>query len=543
MSLVQRAFKIPRSVTSLVRIERLRSPTASIACKSYYSTKPDTCAYEEAYRDSITNPSEFWGKEASKLHWFKKWTKVFDDSDKPSSCWFQGGQTNICYNAIDKHIESNNRGNDLALIYESPVTSKSQTYTYNELQKKVSNAARVLLNLGVKKGDFVMVYMPMIPEAMFTMLAAARIGAPHVVVFGGFSANELAVRMESTKPKIIVSASCGYERAGKPIEYKPLVDKAIELSSHKPEKVIVLQREGLISQMSSSRDVDYAELHSGHHDFVPCAHLESSHPLYVIHTSGSTGVPKGILRDHGGYMTALRWSMESIYGMNPGDRFWAASDIGWVVGHSYIVYGPLLNGCTSFLYEGKPVGTPDAGAYWNLIQKHRINAMFTAPTALRAIKKDDYEGVHVKKYDLSSLRALFLAGEHADPNSVAWIQRILNKPIIDHWWQTESGWPMASNFLGLTTFETKLGSVTKAVPGFDIKILDPKTMQEMPRGSMGSIYVKYPLPPGAFATLWGKDGPDAVQYQRSYFAETNDYYTTGDAGLMDKVFSICSHYS
>lgn len=484
--------------------------------------------YDEIYRMSIEEPEKFWADAAQKIHWYKKWDKVLDESDKPFYKWFIGGVLNTCYNALDIHVESG-RADQTALIYDSPVTQTITKYTYKQLLDEVSLFAGALSSLGVGKGDTVIIYMPMIPEAVISMLACARLGAIHSVVFGGFAAPELATRIDDARPKLIVSASCGIE-VNKIIEYKPLVDKAIELSKSKPDNVIIYQRPELRAQMTHGRDVDWMDAISGI-DPVGCTNVEATDPLYILYTSGTTGVPKGVVRDNAGHAVALRWTMQNVFGVQPGEVFWAASDVGWVVGHSYIVYGPLFHGCTTVLYEGKPVKTPDPGAFWRVISDHDVAVMFTAPTAFRAIKRDDPEGSFIEKYDLRNFRALFLAGERCDPNTLLWAQNKLGvkTKIIDNWWLTETGWPMGANCLGLGGTTVKPGSCSKPVPGYDIHILD-NSGEEMNAGNIGNITIKLPMPPGCLTTLWNNDS----RFVETYLDKYPGYFETGDAGYIDE---------
>ncbi|MBW1616594.1 MAG: propionyl-CoA synthetase [Deltaproteobacteria bacterium] len=484
-------------------------------------------SYYQAYEKSIENPDAFWGEVAEDCHWHKKWDKVLDDTNKPFYRWFTGGEINTCYNALDYHVEKGN-GDRIALIYDSPVTQTIKKFTYAELKDLTAKFAGVLAEQGVIKGDRVLIYMPMIPEAAIAMLACARIGAVHSVVFGGFAAKELAIRIDDAAPKVIVSASCGIEVA-KVIKYKPLLDKAIEIAKTKPKSCIIYQRAMEKAEMISGRDYDWNQLID---KAVPknCVPVKATDPLYILYTSGTTGVPKGVVRDNGGHAVALKWSMKAIYGVDEGDVFWAASDVGWVVGHSYIVYGPLLKGCTTVLFEGKPVGTPDAGAFWRVISEHKIKAMFTAPTAFRAIKREDPNGEFIKKYDISCFKTLFLAGERLDPDTLRWAEKQLKVPVIDHWWQTETGWPIAANCMGLHQFPVKEGSPTKAVPGWDIQILDPSTQKRVTTSDIGALAVKLPLPPGTLPTLWQND----KRYIDSYLMEFEGYYHTADAGYIDE---------
>ena len=483
-------------------------------------------AFQAAFDRSIRDPEGFWGEAAEAVHWHKKWDKVLDDSNKPFYRWFTGGMVNTCYNALDLHVE-NGRADQPALIYDSAVTGKIQTFTYRELRDEVATFAGALAGLGVGKGDRVIIYMPMIPQAAVAMLACARLGAVHSVVFGGFAANELAVRINDAKPKVIVSASCGIE-VSRIIPYKPLLDEAIRLAKHKPEKCIIKQRPMKPAEMIAGRDLDWEEEMQAAkpHDCVP---VEATAPLYILYTSGTTGQPKGVVRDNGGHIVALKWTMKNIYGVDPGDVYWAASDIGWVVGHSYIVYGPLFHGNTAILYEGKPVGTPDAGAFWRVISQHNVKVLFVAPTALRAIRKEDPNGKLLKNYDLSGFKTLFLAGERADPDTLQWAESHLKVPVIDHWWQTETGWSICANCSGIEQLPVKHGSPTKPVPGMDVNVLNAQN-QEVKRGEIGALVIKLPLPPGTFPTLWNAD----ERFVESYLSEYPGYYKTADAGYIDE---------
>ncbi len=486
-----------------------------------------TNPYTEAHSRSLTDPEGFWGEIAEDITWTKKWDKVLDDTNAPFYRWFTGGELNTCYNALDRHVE-NGRGDQAALIYDSPVTGGTvKTYTYSQLRDETARFAGVLASQGVSKGDRVIVYMPMVAEAVIAILACARLGAVHSVVFGGFAANELAVRIDDAKPKAIISATCGIETA-RIIEYMPLLNGAIDLASHKPDACIILKRPEADAQLTEGRDVDWAEAMktAEPHD---CVTVAATDPLYILYTSGTTGQPKGVVRDNGGHAVALNWTMKAVYGMDPGDVFWAASDVGWVVGHSYIVYAPLLNGCTTIVYEGKPVGTPDAGAFWRVISQHKVRAMFTAPTAFRAIKRDDPSAELLKQYDMSNFETLFLAGERTDPDTLHWAEDNLNVPVIDHWWQTETGWAIASNCMGLGAFPVKPGSPTKAVPGWDVQVLDEANNQ-VPAGDIGAICCKLPLPPGTLPTLWNADD----RYKEAYLEEFPGYYKTADAGYIDE---------
>jgi len=482
--------------------------------------------YDEAFKESIENPEKFWAEAAKDIDWITPCSRVLDDSNPPFYRWFKGGQLNVCYNAVDRHVD-NGRGEQVAIIYDSPVTDTKQKITYRQLQERVAKFAGVLQEQGVTKGDTVIIYMPMIPEAAVAMLACARIGAIHSVVFGGFAANELAIRIDHAQPKAIVCASGAIE-GKKILAYKPLVDKAIDIASHKPEKCIVFQRPQVTADLSRQGDCDWQEL-AAKAAPADCVAVEATDPHYILYTSGTTGMPKGVMRDSGGHCVALRWSLPNIYDVQPGDVFWAASDVGWVVGHSYIIYAPLLAGCTTIIYEGKPVGTPDPGAFWRVISEHNVKVLFTAPTAFRAIKKEDPKGDYLKKYDLSNLKYLFLAGERLDPDTYHWATDLLQIPVVDHWWQTETGWPIVANSLGLGMFPLKPGSPTKAVPGYDVRILDHDGT-ELPPGKEGNVVVKLPLPPGTLATLWRDD----EKFQKSYMSNFPGYYETSDGGYIDE---------
>jgi len=484
-------------------------------------------AYDDAHKRSIEDPEGFWGEAAKEIDWFKPWDKVLDDSNKPFYRWFAGAECNTCYNALDRHADGG-RGDQPALIYDSPVTGGTvKTYTYSELRDEVAKFAGVLRGCGVEKGDRVIVYMPMVAEAAIAMLACARLGAIHSVVFGGFASNELAVRIDDAKPKVIVSASCGIE-VNRVIEYMPLLNGAIDLSTHKPDHCVILARPEAEAALTEGRDVDWASAMqtAGPAECVPVA---ATDPLYILYTSGTTGQPKGVVRDNGGHMVALKWSMKHIYDVDPGDVYWAASDVGWVVGHSYIVYAPLLHGATTILFEGKPVGTPDAGAFWRVISQHKVKCLFTAPTAFRAIKREDPGAELLADYDMSSFETLFLAGERLDPDTLHWAEEKLGVPVIDHWWQTETGWAIAANCLGLHAFKVKPGSPTKATPGWDVQVLDDSGHQVAP-GDIGAIVVKLPLPPSALPTLYLKDD----LYREKYLDEFPGYYNTADAGMIDE---------
>jgi propionyl-CoA synthetase len=485
-----------------------------------------TNAYQQAYETSLKDPEGFWGEAAKEIHWYKTWDKVLDDSRKPFYRWFVGAETNTCYNAIDRHVEQG-RGAQTAIIYDSPVTSTKRKISYDELKDQVSRLAGAMAALGVTKGDRVLLYMPMVPEAVVGMLATARLGAIHSVVFGGFAPTELATRINDAKPKVILSASCGIE-GSRVIAYKPMLDEAIALSEHKPGHTIMLQRPQSVAVMDKAGDLDWTEVCAKAKP-ADCVPVLATDPLYILYTSGTTGQPKGVVRDNGGHMVALMWSMKYVYDIKPGEVFWAASDVGWVVGHSYICYAPLLNGSTTVVYEGKPVGTPDAGAFWRMISEYKMAALFTAPTAFRAIKREDPNAELLKKYDLSGFRALFLAGERSDPDTINWAVSHLKVPVVDHWWQTETGWAIAANCLGLHEFPIKPGSPTKPVPGWGLEVLD-EGHQPCEAGKVGSLVVRLPLPPGALLTLWNAD-------QRcidSYYSEFPGCYKTADAGMIDE---------
>ena len=482
--------------------------------------------FDEVYRQSLEDPEGFWAEAAEAIDWDAPWTRVLDDSSAPFYRWFVGGRLNSCHNALDRHVEAG-RGDQLALIYDSPVTDTKATYTYRELRDEVARFAGALAAQGVERGDRVVIYMPMVPEAVIAMLASARIGAIHSVVFGGFAAHELASRIEDAKPKVVVTASCGVEPTAL-VAYKPLLDAAIEEVDAKPERCIVLQRPMLEAELLAGRDLDWSDA-VAQAEPTPCVPVEATDPLYILYTSGTTGQPKGIVRDNGGHAVALTWSMKHIYGVDPGEVYWAASDVGWVVGHSYIVYAPLFHGCTTVLYEGKPVGTPDAGAFWRVIAEHGVSTMFTAPTAFRAIRQQDPEGEHIARYDLSGFRALFLAGERCDPETLLWAQEKLGVPVIDHWWQTETGWPISADCLGIEQLPVVPGSTTRAVPGWDVHALD-KDGNERPSGEIGALVIKLPMPPGASPTLWNADD----RFREIYLSAFPGYYQTADAGYVDE---------
>ena len=475
---------------------------------------------------SLDDPEGFWGEAAEGLHWDRRWDRVLDDERAPFYRWFAGGKINTCYNAVDRHVAAG-RGAQAAIIHDSPVTDSVRTITYAELQELVARFAGALAATGVGQGDRVIIYMPMVPEAAIAMLACARIGAIHSVVFGGFAPNELATRIDDCTPKVIVTASCGVEGA-RVIPYKPLLDQAIELAAHKVERCIILQRPQATADLTPGRDQDWQEAVAAAEP-AGCVPVDATDPLYILYTSGTTGQPKGVVRDNGGHATALLWSMTNVYDVEPGEVFWAASDVGWVVGHSYIVYAPLLAGNTTLFYEGKPVGTPDPGAFWRVIDQHQVVTLFTAPTAFRAIRKEDPGGSHMERYDLSHFRALFLAGERCDPDTLMWAEAKLGVPVIDHWWQTETGWSIAANCIGVERLKVKPGSPTKAVPGYEIHILDDEG-QELPDGQIGAICIKLPLPPSCLPTLWQND----ERYEQSYLRRYPGYYLTGDAGYKDE---------
>ena len=481
--------------------------------------------YRTIYQRALERPEAFWAEAAAGLHWDRPWSQVLDAEHAPFFRWFTGGKLNTCFNAVDRHVAAG-RAAQPAIIYESPLTGTVRRISYGELQDLVARCAGMLVRHGVHRGDRVIIYMPMVPEAVVAMLACARIGAVHSVVFGGFAAHELASRIEDAKPVLIVSASCGIE-PGRVVAYKPLLDTAIEQARHKPRHCVVLQRPQMAAALQPGRDVDWASALAEAHP-VDCVPVDATDPLYILYTSGTTGQPKGIVRDNGGHATALLWTMRHIYGVEPGEVFWAASDVGWVVGHSYIVYGPLLNGNTTILYEGKPVGTPDPGAFWRVISEHGVKALFTAPTAFRAIRKEDPAGQHIRRYDLSGFRALFLAGERCDPDTLLWAEAQLGVPVIDHWWQTETGWAICANPLGVELLPVKPGSPTLPMPGYDVRVLDDEGHEVAP-GQMGAIVVRLPLPPGCLPTLWNADD----RYRQAYLSRYPGYYLTGDAGYRD----------
>jgi propionyl-CoA synthetase len=481
--------------------------------------------YERAHHEAATNPEGFWGKAAKMVQWFSDYDKVLNQDNSPFCRWFEGGILNSCYNALDYHV-NNGKKDRVALIYDSPVTSTVKKYTYGELLDLVARCAGGLQELGVKKGDRVIIYMPMIPEAVISMLACARIGAIHSVVFGGFAARELATRIEDAQPRVVISASCGIE-VKRIIPYKPLLEAAIDMCTHKPSACIIVQRPEAPSPLRKGQDVLWDVVMDT--EPVDCVPVAATDPLYLLYTSGTTGKPKGVVRDNGGHLVALTWSMKNIYGVSPGEVYWAASDIGWVVGHSYIVYGPLFYGCTTILYEGKSVGTPDPGAFWRVIAEHGVSVLFCAPTAFRAIRKEDPAGEYIRKYDLSRFRMLFLAGERCDPDTLMWAEEQLEVPVIDHWWQTETGWAIGANCAGLELLPVKPGSCTKPVPGYDIRVLDAAG-NEVEAGQTGNIVVRLPLPPGCFTTLWKNE----TDYVKTYFSAYPGNYLTSDAGFIDE---------
>ena len=482
--------------------------------------------YQEIYNASLADPEGFWMQAAEAIDWDRKPSKALFDRGEHIYEWYADGLVNGCYNAVDRHVAAG-RGEQAAIIYDSPITGAKDTITYAELQTRVASLAGALVAQGVGKGDRVIIYMPMVPEALEAMLACARIGAIHSVVFGGFAANELAVRIDDCQPRAILAASCGVE-PGRVVHYKPLLDGAIELADHKPAVCLILQREQETAELTPGRDLDWHEAQEG----VPpadCVPVEGNHPAYILYTSGTTGAPKGVVRPTAGHLVALNWTMKNIYNVDPGDVFWAASDVGWVVGHSYICYGPLIHGNTTIVFEGKPVGTPDAGTFWRVISEHNVRSFFTAPTAIRAVKREDPKGLERQKYDLSGLRALYLAGERADPDTIEWAADLLGVPVYDHWWQTETGWTIAGNPAGCEALPVKIGSPTVAMPGYDVQILD-EAGHPMKHGALGAIAVKLPLPPGTLPTLWNATD----RYKKSYLNAFPGYYETGDAGMIDE---------
>ncbi|TEX52468.1 MAG: propionyl-CoA synthetase [Actinomycetales bacterium mxb001] len=481
-------------------------------------------AYDDARRRSLAEPDAFWGEAASLIDWVTPPTRVLDDARAPLYRWFPDGELNTCANALDRHVGAG-RGDRLALIHDSAVTGQVTTFTYAQLLDEVSRFAGALRSLGVQKGDRVVIYMPLVPEAAIAMLACARLGAVHSVVFGGFAPAELAARIDDAAPKVVVSASCGVEGT-RVVEYKPLLDESLRLAEHEPDACVILQRPQATASMGE-RDVDWSDAMASAEPAAPVT-VRATDPLYILYTSGTTGKPKGIVRDNGGHAVALAWSLPNVYGVTADDVWWAASDVGWVVGHSYIVYAPLITGCTTVMYEGKPIGTPDAGAFWRVVEQHRVNGMFTAPTAIRAIKKEDPAGRFIRERDLSSLRTLFQAGERLDPDTFAWASDHLGIPVVDNWWQTETGWPMASSLRGLDPMPLKPGSPSVRVPGFDVRVVDEHG-HEVPAGTEGNIVVRLPLPPGTLPTLWGDDD----RYVEAYLSAFPGYYSTGDGGYLD----------
>jgi propionyl-CoA synthetase len=479
-------------------------------------------AYEEQYRRSLEDPEGFWLDAARAIDWERPPSRALDDSSAPIYRWYPDGVLNTCHNALDRHADGG-RGDQVALIHDSPVTGEVRAVTYRELRDRVARVAGAMRRLGVGPGDTVVIYMPMVPEAVEAMLACARLGAVHSVVFGGFAPRELAARIDDVRPALVVTASCGIE-VQRVVEYMPLMDAALEIAEHPPERCVVLQRPQRPAELTAGRDLEWGEALDGAEP-AGCVAVAATDPLYVLYTSGTTARPKGVVRDNGGHAVALRWSMENIYDARPGEAFWAASDIGWVVGHSYIVYGPLIAGCTTVLYEGKPVGTPDAGAFWRVIAQHGVTALFTAPTAFRAIKKEDPDGVLMREHDLSRFRCLFLAGERLDPDTYHWASGLLGVPVIDHWWQTETGWPVAANCMGLEPLPVKPGSPTKAVPGWDVRVLD-EAGGPSPPGADGAVVMRLPMPPGALPTLWRDD----ERFVEGYLSAHEGFYLTGDGG-------------
>ena len=482
--------------------------------------------YREVYDSWKADPESYWMNAAEAIDWDRKPTKALFDENAPLYEWFADGMVNTCYNAVDRHVE-NGRGDQTAIIYDSPITHTKREVTYVELRNRVATLAGALRAKGVEKGDRVIIYMPMIPEALEAMLACARLGAIHSVVFGGFAASELAVRIDDAKPKAIIAASCGLE-PGRVVHYKPLLDGAIDQASHKPDFCVIYQREQEVAHLEEGRDYNW---HGFQYGVEPadCVPVEGNHPAYILYTSGTTGAPKGVVRPTGGHLVALNWTMKNIYNVDPGDVFWAASDVGWVVGHSYICYAPLIHGNTTVVFEGKPVGTPDAGTFWRVIEEHGVKSFFTAPTAIRAVKREDPKGLERAKYDLSGLRALYLAGERADPDTIEWAQDLLGVPVYDHWWQTETGYTIAGNPAGLEALPVKIGSPTVAMPGYDVQILDEAGHPVKP-GTLGAIAIKLPLPPGTLPTLWNAE----ERFKKSYLTTFPGYYETGDAGMMDQ---------
>ena len=482
-------------------------------------------SYEDLYTQALRDGPAFWAQAAEAIHWDRPFNRVLDESQAPLYRWFAGGEINTCYNAIDRHVQSG-RGPQPAVIWESPMTGSQRVLTFAVLQTEVARFAGALRSLGVHKGDRVVIYMPMVPETLIAMYACARLGAIHSVVFGGFAARELAVRIDDATPKVVVSASCGME-GRRIVPYKPLLDNALKLARHAPQHCVILQRDLQRCELVAGRDLDWEKLATAAAP-ADCVPVAATDPLYILYTSGTTGVPKGIVRDNGGHAVALKWSMEHVYGVSPGEVFWAASDFGWAVGHSYMVYGPLLHGCTTIVYEGKPVGTPDAGEFWRIIAEHRVSVLFTAPTAFRAIKREDPRGEFFRRHSLPHFRSLFLAGERLDPDTYHWARELLGRPVIDNWWQTETGWPAASNCMGLEPLPFKPGSPTKPVPGYTIQVVDEQGNQQ-PAGKEGLVVIRLPLPPGTLPTLWNDD----ARFRSTYLERFPGYYLTGDGGYFD----------
>ncbi|PQV59331.1 propionyl-CoA synthetase [Defluviimonas denitrificans] len=483
-------------------------------------------SYEDVYSSWKTHPDAFWMKAAEAIDWVEPPSKALFSENAPLYEWFSDGMVNTCWNAVDRHVEAG-RGEQLAIIHDSPITHSTKGITYRELRDRVASLAGALKAKGVGKGDRVIIYMPMVPEALEAMLACSRLGAIHSVVFGGFAAHELAVRIDDATPKAIIAASCGLE-PGRVVHYKPLLDAAIDQAKHKPDFCVILQREQEVAKLVEGRDFGW---HAFQYGVEPadCVPVEGNHPVYILYTSGTTGAPKGVVRPTAGHLVALNWTMKNLYNVGAGDVFWAASDVGWVVGHSYICYGPLIAGCTTIVFEGKPVGTPDAGTFWRVIQNHKVKSFFTAPTALRAIKREDPNGELIKEYNLRHLQALFLAGERADPDTIKWAQRHLRVPVIDHWWQTETGWAIAGNPLGIEELPVKIGSPSVPMPGYDVKVLD-EGGHPVKSGDLGAIAVKLPLPPGTLPGLWNAE----ERFRKSYLTQFPGYYETGDAGYIDE---------
>ncbi|WP_323034598.1 propionyl-CoA synthetase [Pararhodobacter sp.] len=482
-------------------------------------------SYADVYRQSIEDPDGFWLEQAKAIDWDTPPTRALFPERAPIYEWFKDAEVNTCWNAVDRHV-AGGRGNQTAIIYDSPISHTKQEITYAELLERVSMLAGALKAKGVEKGDRVIIYMPMIPQALEAMLACARLGAIHSMVFGGFAANELATRINDAKPKAIIAASCGLE-PGRVVQYKPLLDGALEMSSHKPEFCIIYQRDQAVAKLTAGRDFDWHTVQSGVEP-ANCVPVRGDHPAYILYTSGTTGNPKGVIRATGGHLVALAWTMKNHYNVNPGEVFWTASDVGWVVGHSYIVYGPLIHGATTVVFEGKPVGTPDAGTFWRVIEEHKVVSFFTAPTAFRAIKREDPKGEFLAKYDTSSLRVLYLAGERADPDTIIWAQDKLGVPVVDHWWQTETGWAICGNPQGLDPLPIKIGSPSVPMPGYKVEVLD-EAGQPVPRGTLGAIAIKLPLPPGTLANLWNAE----ARFKKAYLETFPGYYETGDAGYID----------